>query len=696
MSVLGTINDLWRPGPSDLPAKPKKGALAAALADSRTKLANKAARDSGFAGVIQKTSEFSRILEIPRRELDLDEVTDLTSIFRKEGGTMVMRPIQSAALIDAHIANGFLGPIGVGWGKTLILLLMAEAMDSERTVLLVPPQLRDQLAREIDEVYGKHFNLPLERIVKIVAYSELSLAKNAELLDELSPDLIVADEVHNLKRPGSARTKRFLRYMRENPHCRLCGMSGTVTNRSIKDYAHLMELALRKNSPLPNGYKELLDWAGALDVKPAKLMLPGVLTQLCEGEENARQGYRRRLVETLGVVATTESALGTSLLVSNIKPDKMPSIVTTAIEEVDSTWAYNGEEFSDPLSLWRFHRQIACGFYYRWIWPDDKPDEEWLEARAAWKKAARDKVKQNRKGMDSEFLVASAAERWRRSIEDHSECEGVFEGLDHSECLLTTEEDEGTTACCKHGDRDCNRKGPKFVPTECKVHPGYLKLCTGNEMQKYGPNVNLWACEEWIAWRKLKTRYNPTPPKEAVWISEFLIDDVIARTKKLLSGKNPRKIIIWYHHACLGKKIADKSGWPHFGAGTDASTSTDDVIICSVATQGTGKNLQHFNHNLITTLPTSGQEMEQLLGREHRPGQMADLCSTDYYDHTDSLDQHMSDVIADALYIEDSTGQRQKILYADGERIKMKKLMILEAQNQEREQEKKREKENGN
>jgi hypothetical protein len=693
MGVFGTFNDLWRPEPQDIPAKPKKGALQAALAESRTKLANKVARDAGFAGVVQKTSEFSRILEIPRRKLDLDNVTDLTSIFRKDGGTMSLRPIQSATLIDAHMANGFLGPIGVGWGKTLISLLLPEAMDSEKTVLLVPPQLRDQLAREIEEVYGPHFNLPLERIVQIVAYSELSLAKNAELLDELNPDLIVADEAHNLKRAQSARTKRFTRYMRESPHCRFCGMSGTMTNRSIKDYAHLIELALRKNSPLPNSHNELLDWSGALDVKPAKIMLPGVLDQFCEGDENPRQGFRRRLVETLGVVATVEGALGTSLLVRNVRPEQgVPEDVVSALEEVEEHWAYNGEEYSDPLSLWRFHRQMSCGFYYRWVWPNDEPDVEWLEARAAWKKAAREKIKQSRKGMDSEFLVASAAERWRKSIEDHSGCEGVFEGEDHSRCI----DENGEFGECKLNPKKpdlCTGNGPTFVPTKCKIHPAYPELCSGNEPKKYGPNVNLWACEEWIAWKKLKTRYNPTPPKEAVWISDFLAVDVVERVKKLIKKDPDRKTIIWYHHKIVGERIAELSGWPHYGSGTDASTSTDDVIICSVATQGTGKNLQHFNHNMITTLPTSGQEMEQLLGREHRPGQEADICTTDYFDHTESLDQAMTNVIADALYIEDSTGQRQKILYADGERIKHKKQMIIDAQ---KEQEQEREQENGN
>jgi len=625
MGVLGTINDLWRPEPHDLPPKPKKGAFAEAIAAAKSKLANKDARDEGYAGVVQNSPEFSRIVKVPRRILDFNEVTDLTSIFRKEGGSMTLRPIQSAALIDAHKANGYLGFIGVGWGKTLISLLMAEAMDSERTVLLVPPQLRDQLAREIDEVYGRHFNLPLDRIVRVLAYSELSLAKNAELLDDLNPDLIVADEADNLKRKNSARTKRFLRYMRENPHCRFCGMSGTLTNDGIQDYAHLLELALRKNSPLPNDYKELQAWSGALDVKPAKIMKPGVLMEFCKDEENARQGFRRRLVDTLGVVATEEGALGTSILVRNIKPKGVPADIISALDEVKRTWAFNGEEFSDPLALWRFRRQMSCGFYYRWVWPDGKPDEEWLEARSNWKRAAREKIKLGRKGMDSEFLVASAAERWRQKVK------------------------EGRTF----------REGTTF-----------------------------FECEEWIAWKEVKGRYNPTPPTEAVWISDFLAVDTITRAKALV--KKGKQVIIWYSHAVMGNKLAELSGFPHFGPGTDASASKEDVVICSIATQGTGKNLQHYNHNVVVTMPTSGKLFEQLAGRTHRPGQLVDEVIIDYFDHTESLDQHMSDVIADALYIQDSTGQRQKILYADGESIRRKKQMIVDAQTADDEREKQR------
>jgi hypothetical protein len=258
---------------------------------------------------------------------------------------------------------------------------------------------------------------------------------------------------------------------------------------------------------------------------------------------------------------------------------------------------------------------MGCGFYYRWVWPDGEPDHEWLDARSAWKKAAREKIKLGRKGMDSEFLVASAAERWRQKVK---------------------------------------------------------------EGRKFKEGTTFFECEEWIAWRELKTRYNPTPPTEAVWLSNFLAVDTIKRARAHV--KKGKKVIIWYSHAVMGNKLAELSGFPHFGAGTDASESAEKVIICSIATQGTGKNLQHYNHNTIVTMPPNGKEFEQLAGRTHRPGQLEDQVMIEYFDHTEALDQHMTDVIADALYIEESTGQRQKILYADGEAIRRKKQMIIEGQ----------------
>ncbi len=616
------------------------------------KLASKQARKDGYKGTVENTREFSRIANIPIRVLDLDNVTDLTSIFQKPEGEMTLFPIQSASLYEAHVANGLFAPIPVGEGKTLVALLMAEAMDSKKTVLLVPPQLRDQLAREIEEVYGPHFNIWTDRI-KIIAYSELSLAKNSEILEEEDPDLIVADEVHNLRRKESARTKRFIRFMRENPHCRLVAMSGTMTSRSIMDYAHIIEFCLRKNSPLPNDFKELQMWAAALDVRVNTPAKPGALKRFLipEDKGNIRLGYRRRLATVRGVITSPGRKLGTSLYIQAVRPAcGIPDDVQDALDEVKRTWAYNGEEFATPIAFWRFCRQMSSGFYYRWVWPNGAPTEEdndWLAARAAWHKAVREKLKTAGAGMDSKLLLENCAERWRKKIEDHSECKGEW---------------------IRGDDKNI------WVPEACKHYPKNLKHCTGVKKVQPSKDAKLFKCEEFITWKKVKGRYNPSPPTEAVVISDFIIHDAIARAKVHL--EKGRNTIIWYVDKIIGELLEKASGFPHYGAGTDASTATDDIIICSLATQGEGKNLQYvYSANVTITMPTNGKGKEQQLGRTHRPGQEADTVYDDYYDHTESLNKCMDDCIADAMYIEDTNGGRQKLLYADGEAIQRKKIM---------------------
>ena len=235
---------------------------------------------SVVVGTVGRSSEFKRVEALPRRVLDPRAVQDLTGYFRKPGGTMKLWPIQNAALIEAAEQNGLFAPIGVGIGKELVCLLLPEALDAKRAVLLIPSKLKRQVEHEAKTIYSKHFKLPLDRLT-IVTYEELSNKNTADILEKLEPDLIIANEGHHLRNmlraKASARGRRFLRYMQEHPECRFCILSGTVTSRSINDYAGLIELALRKNSPLPRGYREVNDWAGAIDVKPYYVMLTGAL-----------------------------------------------------------------------------------------------------------------------------------------------------------------------------------------------------------------------------------------------------------------------------------------------------------------------------------------------------------------------------------------------------------------------------------
>lgn len=372
------------------------------------------------------SADLGRVLDLPRRELTItaEEITALEGELRRPGSSMSLRPVQALALLDARRAGGLLAPIGVGAGKTLISLLLPTVLRARVTVLLVPAPLRHkvvhldypQLATEWRLPHlttTPHYETRSDGVLHVVSYSQLSTVNGADVLDRLAPDLVVCDEAHALRHSSAARTKRFLRYFRSRPETKLCALSGTMTSRSIKDFAHLAKIALKDNAPVPFSYPVLEAWAGALDSTdfPAP---PGELTRMCRLGESVREGFRRRLVETCGVVPTSDNRLGTSLVISERQVAVPPEMAST-IRQVRETWATpdGEEEFEDALSFSRCARQVAAGLYYRWTWPRGESEElraRWLEARRDWHREVRSYLTYSaRPGMDSPLLLARAA-----------------------------------------------------------------------------------------------------------------------------------------------------------------------------------------------------------------------------------------------------------------------------------------------
>ena len=644
-----------------------------------------------YQGTVTASMEFRRIEALPRRVLDLDSVQDVTPLFAKSG-ELSFWPIQSAALIEAALMNGLFGMVGVGKGKTLICLALPEAFDSKRAVYLTMPELKEQLGREMHSFYGKHFHLPVNRL-HVVAYSELSSAKKAAILESIQPDLIIADEAHCLGRKESARTKRFLRYMEEHPGCRFAALSGTFTTRSITEYAHLAELALRKNTPLPRGYREIRDWAGAIDVKPEYPMSPGVLRRFCRDGESVREGFQRRLAESPGVIITTDSGPETELIIRKTKPE-VPEDVERLIKQTKKTWEIEGTEIDTAIDMTKTLKQLSCGFYYRWVWPDDKPDYEWLEARKSWNGEVREKLKHSSVGLDSPLLVEQAAERYYqwakagfpRPAPDKRYLSGFWNGwLDKFQknynqktsrelvrwvfdgyCMWESSEDQtGGTGwksfelgrLVAFWNRQC-KQIKESIDEDLLVE---IALDLGRWEEEGRPTpiaAKMWQSEFWRAWREVKHR--PKPPRKAVWISDFVVDAAIEWARR-----QSKPAIIWYAWSALGARIAHKGRFPFYGKGTDASESRDPVIVASIRAQSTGKNLQyHFSQNLLTTLPSSGKALEQLLGRTHRSGQKESRVTVDWFAHTHMLEAAMESAREDAVYMQETTGQRQRLLYA--------------------------------
>jgi hypothetical protein len=448
-------------------------------------------------------------------------------------------------------------------------------------------------------------------MLNVVAYSKLSRADSTDIFERIKPDLIIADEAHNLKNPSAACSKRVIRYFEQHPNTRFCAWSGTLTTRSIKDYAHLSKFALKNRSPLPLRAKVVEEWASAIDPQPMPAP-QGYLRLLCKDEsEGARDGLKRRMVSAPGVVATNEAAIGTSLIINGRSP-KVPEIVLDMLRGVRTTDRRpDGEELVTPLDRARCAREVACGFYYRWRWPRGESPEvifKWLGARKDWHRELRDKLKYSKQYLDSPLLCAKAAIRH-------------YHGG------------------CPH----CHREPERPHAANCE---GLVTF-------------PLWEAECWPEWEKL--RDTAQPETEAVWVDEFLADDSAQWIKSNVG-------IVWYIHDAFGKKVAEKSGAPLYGPGKEASETIikekgERSIIASIRAHGTGKNLQAFTRNLIANPPADGVAWEQLLGRTHRPGQMADEVEATVYRHTSEVREAFDKAQDLALYIEQTMGP-QKLRYA--------------------------------
>lgn len=362
--------------------------------------------------------DLARIVALPRRVLKAPPDSHWDS-FRKlecpiSGCPFYapLREIQSAALLEIETQGGAFCSIGVGEGKTLISLLAGTVLGFSRVSILVPPAVKSQLL-EVDIPHlSQHWKLPKD--LYVVTYSDLSSRRTGGVLDQLDPELVCADECHSVSHYTSARTKRFWRFFKTHPLAKLVALSGTITDQSIRDYWRFVDVILDTRSPLPRRYPVLEEWACAID--PSEFQAdPGALRVLCRDDESVQDGYRRRLVDTPGVVATAESKLKTSLYLHRHNV-KTPASVRKALTGLRETWATpGGEEISDSLSYWAAARELAMGMYLIWTWPRGESTEvqaRWLNVRKAYHREIRHTLAHRSKpGFDSEALLSESAAR---------------------------------------------------------------------------------------------------------------------------------------------------------------------------------------------------------------------------------------------------------------------------------------------
>mgnify|MGYP003643939936 CR=1 FL=1 len=360
-------------------------------------------------------TEMERILELPHQDFSTrtDLVNKWTGLLGRPNCTMPLRPVQAEILEECSWASeqaspiGMIGNVGVGKGKTLAFFLVPEIFDAKSPVLIIPSSMRNQCDEDL-WFWSRHYKF---RKPLILTYSQLSQPASTGLLRQLSPDLIMADEAHCFRHASAARTKRFLRYMRDNPSTRFVAMSGTLTGSTLSDYAHLCALSLREGSPVPRDDRDVAVWGSVLnsDGEPDEQAWATLAPLDLRAVGNVmlmRQAFNRRFRTTPGVVCTETASCDAKLKLTALHPELAPE-VTEALLTLEEEFALpNGLEIVDALHYHRAMRQLSVGFYYVWDWPEGEEDLEWLDARREWWSACRRYLTQNsREGCDSPFLV---------------------------------------------------------------------------------------------------------------------------------------------------------------------------------------------------------------------------------------------------------------------------------------------------
>jgi hypothetical protein len=169
-----------------------------------------------------------------------------------------------------------------------------------------------------------------------------------------------------------------------------------------------------------------------------------------------------------------------------------------------------------------------------------------------------------------------------------------------------------------------------------------------------------WAKAALMQWREIRPTF--TPNTVAQWLDDACLQWVAKWAEK-------NRGIIWVQEVAFGNRLSEVSGIPYYGAkGQCRGQMIEDetkTCIASIAANNEGRNLQHFDQSLVVSTPPGATIWEQMLGRQHRDGQMADevLCGAllACYEQWDVFRKARRE----AQYIEQTTAQVQKLNFAD-------------------------------
>lgn len=565
---------------------------------------------------------------------------------------------QARAVSSFEQIGGVLAPITVGGGKTLIDAVIAHIAFTEREVrrslLLVPSQNVATFARQLPRI---RMWVPLAPTFHFVAgsarersqlaasgmpgcyvmpYSLLSAKDASEVLNRIGPGHITADEVQRLSRHGTARTDRVRRYLEDHPQTTFVGMSGTITNRSLEDYWHLIRWALGDGAPVPSTWylktqlKMVLDSQAEPSREQMQFWTPlrRWARQWFPEQDfdmdvaGLRRAYRARLNHTPGVVCSSgENRLDTKLVIRN-RPAPVVDIEGRHKQEdlmkqvTDLYIAPNGEEIVHAIHTHKWLSELTAGFYNNLVWPTV---EHLMRARHLDQEDATTLLN---RALEHHQAKQEYNQELRRWLSAHS-----IDGLDT----------------------------PYLV---------------GTSMYNYqAEHVGAKLFGLWKKARDLKRADLPERERVPVRICGDKINAAVAWAKGVDGG------LIWVYHQEIGTWLfqalidAGMKNAEAFPAGVKRDIEDpalrNKVCVASLMSHGTGKELQFHQNGLFLEWPRHAGYGEQGLGRMHRTGQEAELLHIDTMDSNDYDAQARAAGLIDSVYQSQTVGNPMRVVYAE-------------------------------
>lgn len=574
----------------------------------------------------------------------------------------------NAGLAFREMHGGFF-PIGVGWGKTWVSFICAtiafHEMGLERIVYHLPASVVKQTINHglpwirrngvmkglpIHNLHGCSLEarLSIARSRKqglyIMPYSLLSRPDASEVLELMDPQLIIADEAHYLKTQGAACTKRVAHHIEERKPM-FVGMSGTMTSKSMMDYQQLLRWALGDNAPLPKTKQVTHEWAQVIDASaaPSQTMMNRLnplldwarqfpdMVELPANQRGYRMSFNRRLETTRGVVVTGDEDIGVGLTVRNHEvevPTDYPGMMKLRghIAKINDEWVTpTGDEIEHAIHTWKWLFELSAGFYNNRIWPT----YEQLAERYGWDEA-------------ESALQLNAAEDYLKARREYARNMRLF--LEETN-IPGLQQPLQVDNVITQGDAN----------PLCGCLPGMLVKAWLGKKRAEPP--------EGCPWKDYKRDL------QVVRVCDYKVQHALRWAMRHGDG------IIWYHHNGIGnwlyevlsERLGDRVIHAPAGADEAIDQSKGKIAIASIMAHREGKNLQFHQNQLYIQFPRSPLVAQQSIGRLHRNGQEAEELFVDTCHTTESDRLNFAAVLNDTVYIQQSQGERMKLLAAHWE-----------------------------